>query len=394
MEKMRKKNTRKHPPGANPERNRQHNRRMVLGHVHAAGKIGRAEIARASGLSTQAVSNIIADLQADDILHEKGRLASGRGLPAVQYAVNPEGGYALGIEIRPNALFAAMLNLSGETVFTHRIALDDARPEAVNQHLQDLAQDLGKRVPTDRLLGAGVVMPGPFGQTGLTGTAAELPDWEHINIQDMFSNTLGTEVIVENDANAAAIAESLNGAGKRIKNFAYLYFGTGIGLGIVSQGKLLAGAFGNAGEIGKVWISTEGGPRKLEDMASRLSLHQVLELEETSVPDVDAIAQLHADKNPTVQSWINGASDAIAQVALIIENILDPGTIILGGALPSGLIDDLIAQTSLSDASIANRPDRTQPRLQRGKCGRLTATSGAAALILNQTFSPDLLSHA
>ena len=107
--------------GANPGRTRHHNRQMVLGHVRDAGKIGRAEIARISGLSTQAVSNIIADLADDGLLQERGRVSSGRGLPAVQYALNPSGGYALGFEIRPDVVFTALLDLDGKTVFSDRV---------------------------------------------------------------------------------------------------------------------------------------------------------------------------------------------------------------------------------------------------------------------------------
>ena len=87
--------------GANAERSRSHNRQVVLGRIRAAGQIGRAQIARGSGLSTQAVSNIIAGLLDEGMIVELGRLSGSRGLPAVQYGLNPEGGYAVGIEIRP-----------------------------------------------------------------------------------------------------------------------------------------------------------------------------------------------------------------------------------------------------------------------------------------------------
>jgi predicted transcriptional regulator len=67
--------------GANSERSRSHNRQVVLGRVRAAGEIGRAEIARASGLSTQAVSNIIADLLEDGFIVERGRRVGGAACP-------------------------------------------------------------------------------------------------------------------------------------------------------------------------------------------------------------------------------------------------------------------------------------------------------------------------
>jgi len=84
---------------------------MVLDRVRRAGRIGRAEIARGSGLSTQAVSNIISDLLADGLISEQGRKPTTRGQPPVQYGLNPCGGYAVGIEIRPDAIVAAILDL-------------------------------------------------------------------------------------------------------------------------------------------------------------------------------------------------------------------------------------------------------------------------------------------
>lgn len=83
--------------GSNPLRSRNRNRQAVLGHIQAAGTMGRAEIARALGLSTQAVSNIIADLLGEGLILEKGTRIAGRGLPAVQYGVDPKGGYAFEI---------------------------------------------------------------------------------------------------------------------------------------------------------------------------------------------------------------------------------------------------------------------------------------------------------
>jgi predicted ArsR family transcriptional regulator len=124
--------------GANSERSRSHNRQVVLGRVRAAGEIGRAEIARASGLSTQAVSNIIAELLEDGFIVERGRRTAGRGLPAAQYALNPGGGFALGIEIRPDAVFAALLNLCGARLAAERRAIAAPDRESVTQTVRAL----------------------------------------------------------------------------------------------------------------------------------------------------------------------------------------------------------------------------------------------------------------
>ncbi len=146
--------------GSNAERSKHRNRQAVLGQVRTAGTIGRAEIARALSLTTQTVSNIIAELSQDGMLLEKGRLSAGRGLPAIQYALNPEGGYALGIEVRPDAILAALLDMKGKAVTTERVAINETQPDVVLSHVKALFARALDQVPTaqGRVLGAGVVM--------------------------------------------------------------------------------------------------------------------------------------------------------------------------------------------------------------------------------------------
>ncbi|MEO0918678.1 MAG: winged helix-turn-helix transcriptional regulator [Pseudomonadota bacterium] len=161
--------------GANAERARNHNRQMVLDRVRQAGQIGRAEIARGSGLSTQAVSNIISDLLSDGLISEQGRKPTNRGQPPVQYGLNPNGGYAVGIEIRPDAIFAAVLDLCGAPVASLRHALKARDLEGVTSAVVTAKSTIIRRAGIDpaNVLGAGIVMPGPFGRTGLSGTGSE-----------------------------------------------------------------------------------------------------------------------------------------------------------------------------------------------------------------------------
>ena len=196
------------PRGANPGRARDHNRRIVLGQIHASGPMGRADVARAAGLTTQAVSNIIADLEADGMLHAVDAVQGRRGLPVTRYALNADGGYALGIELRPGAVLAALLDLRGETVWHDRRAVTHADPAATAAMLPALRDAARDAVPgaRDRLLGAGIAMPGPFGPTVLSGEATDLPGWAGVDAATHLSDALGMAVVLANDDNAAATA--------------------------------------------------------------------------------------------------------------------------------------------------------------------------------------------
>jgi len=376
--------------GANAERSRSHNRQVILARVRAAGQVGRAEIARASGLSTQAVSNIIADLLSEEMIVEKGRRSGARGLPAVQYALNPAGGYALGVEIRPGAVYAALLDLGGKAAYSERASLAAGDLETVTEAviaLKDRAL-AASGAPPDRVLGAGIVMPGPFGRTGIRGSGSELAPWHETDPHTWFTSALALPVHVENDANAAAMAEGVSGVARDLDTYAFLYFGIGLGLGFVHQGRLMAGAFGNAGEIGHIPVPCGGETVLLETVVSRLSVQQHLAAAGRSVTVSDDLAQLYEERDAALLGWLARAAEPLSAALTIVENLFDPQVVIFGGAMPEALLDHLIDCVTLPERSVANRAGRTRPRLMRGTSGRMTATLGAAALVINQAFTP------
>ncbi|GGX67628.1 sugar kinase [Tateyamaria omphalii] len=358
----------------------------MLGQINSAGQMGRAAIARSLGLSTQAVSNIIADLEADGLLLERGSHRAGRGLPAVQYAVNPNGGFALGVEIRPDALLTSLVDLSGQPRATGRKVLTDVKPDKIANKVLKLRDQMLRdcSISPDRLLGAGIVMPGPFGATGLSGQASDLPGWQTVDAAALFSDALDRPVVVSNDANAAALAERF-GAAQGLTDYAFLYFGAGLGLGIVNRGQLVEGAFGNAGEIGRLPVCIDGKLGPLEQTVSRLSAQSALA--NHGVLDIDALDHLCRCEDPELMRWLATASDALGQALGVIENLFDPQTVVLGGAMPASILDHLARATPLPKLSVSNRPDASLPRLQRGTAGRMAATFGAAALILNCAFT-------
>lgn len=381
------------PKGSNSERLRSRNRQAVMGHIYAAGASGRADIARALGLSIQAASNITADLVEDGLLIETGTRTAGRGLPAVQYAVNPEGGYALGFEVRPDAVFVAMLDMTGGCVFQNRIAVKNAQPSVVEGIISNLRDEALKAKPLAKqcILGAGIVMPGPFGETGLSGRDTDLPDWRTVDATALFQNALKLSVEVSNDANAAAVSERINGVAQGLQNYAYLYFGSGLGLGLISNGQLITGAFGNAGEIGHIPVPTTSGTKPLETALSRLSVQRHLRAHGHDVVDLKGLSKLFAAKDASLMEWLENSTQALSHAVQIVENLFDPQTVILGGAMPEEIMDYLVAHTRLPELSVSNRPNAAHPRLQRGACGSLTATIGAASLVLNRTCTPQLV---
>jgi predicted NBD/HSP70 family sugar kinase len=384
--------------GTNPERTRSHNRRVVLETVRQRGQLGRSDIAVLTKLTAQAVSNIVAELVEEGFLIELGRRRTARGQPPVEFAVNPEGGMTAGMEIAADHVTTVLVDLAGR-IRAQRIApLADTTVAGVQKaaaaELSAVRRAAG--LP-ERLLGCGVVMPGPFEIDGMNSVGTSpLPGWAGQDAAQLLQDALNTPVAIENDANAAAVGEHLHGLGRNLRHFCQIYFGAGLGLGVIVAGQPYRGAFGNAGEIGHIPVVKDGracacgGHGCLERYASFHALAETLGEAGFAEIGPEQVARLHAQGHPALVGWIAEAAGLLARIVTMLENLFDPETVILGGEMPDTVIDALITAMAPLPISVANRPGRTIPRVQRGGTGRLTAALGAAALPLLDTMTPKL----
>jgi predicted NBD/HSP70 family sugar kinase len=348
------------------------------------------------------VSNLIAELESEGLVARGGRRRAARGQPPVVYTVNPGGAAAVGFEVRPDALVMVVTDLAGTVLTARQVALDGTAPGMV---FDQMAWLLAQAPPLPRLLGAGLVIPGPFGVEGLSSAGATvLPDWDGVPAETLAAERLGMRVVLEKDATAAAIAEGLTGAAQGLDSFACLYFGSGLGLGIIAKGQPLRGAFGNAGEIGHVVVRPGGLPCDcrnrgcLEQYASRMALTRhlagrgLIGADERSDADrVDAVVTSLLSKGDAgLSGWIDQAAEALSQAVGMLENLFDPQTVILSGVLPDALLDALCARLVLPPGSVARRVGRSLPRVSRGSAGRMTAALGGAALVIHDAVTPRL----
>ncbi|WDR01561.1 ROK family transcriptional regulator [Devosia algicola] len=384
--------------GSNPGRNRSHNRRVVLDMVRAHGPLGRTEIARRAHLTPQAVTNIVEELVGEAMLVELGRRRSGRGQPPIQFAVNPDGPMTVGIEIAADHMVTVLIDLSGQIRARAIRPVKNTDPAHILPELSAAVTSIRTNLPHQpgKLLGVGVVMPGPFEIDGMSSVGpATLPGWTGQSAKTIVSEAIGEPVEIENDATAAAVGERLYGAGRAHASFCFLYFGVGLGLGVIHEGRPLRGAFGNAGEIGHICVAprnrtaTFGPEASLERFASLYALREKLAAAGLDGNTTEQLQALHDAGNSVLIDWIAEASDYLAPTITTIENLLDPETIILGGALPNSIIDALIAALEPLPVSVAAHGRHT-PRIMRGQTGQLTAALGAAALPMLETITPRL----
>lgn len=364
------------------------NRQRLLDVMRATGPIGRADLAGRLGVSVQAASNLTSELMANGLIRESGRSEKGQGPPVILYDLDPNGAFSIGFEIRPGAVYATLSDLSGSALSQRRLALPQTTPRkvitAMQREVNRLSADHDLHT---RMIGAGVVRPGPFGATGLAETDTALGGFDLSDLPEQLEDALDMPVMLDNDANAGASAEHQFGRAKGVDDFAYLYFGTGLGLGVVSNGTSVSGAFGNAGEIGHLRLPGIQG--KLETHLSRSAAQSALGDAGIQALRADDLNRLYLAGTPALNVWLDRASVALSQTVELVENLFDPATIIMGGAMPWTILESLRERCALPPDTVSNRPDRRLPRLQVGRTGPFTVSEGAAALMRNRLFQPE-----
>ena len=380
--------------GTNQEGTSAHNRRVMVEALRLNGALSRADLARATQLTKQAVSNIIEDLERDGLVIALDTVRKGRGQPSTPYRLVPEGAFAIGLQIDRHVTRAVAVDLVGSVLARAEANLLVDEPSqgvkiilgliaGVRRQLADISSQ-----SESRLVGLGVAMPGPFGVKN-SDDKWMMPAWQKFPLLDTLAAGTGLNVGLQNDAAACATAERIVGAAHGVDHAVCLYVGYGIGAGLILNGELYSGGNGNAGEIGMALLSPAGpGSTPLEHRASLASLYQHLDM---NLADEGLYERMHAlatAEDPKVMAWIEGAAHDLRWSVHLIETIFDPQTVILTSGAPEALARRLLEAMHPLLPSIADRPGRLLPRLQLGITDPWSIALGAAAEPISRAFDP------
>ena len=382
--------------GTNLEHAKKHNRRVVIETVRLHGSLPRAEIARLTSLTPQTVSNIVSELQDAGFLTAQDRLRGGRGQPATPMSINPDGAYSIGLQLDQRVLIAVAVDLSGRVRARAEAKVDRPTPAEALPLMAQLVRQLRESAAIDwrRVLGAGLAMPGPFGAEAAQAFGADtLPGWEDPAIVERIAAELGLPVLLENDANASAIGERLYGVARNLRSFVYMFVGIGLGAGIFLDGRLYKGNSGNAGEIGHM-IVVPGGRQCtcsnqgcLERYLSLRAAYEALAIADLDRATPELLTSPSAADAPRVEAWIESVVDPLRRAVNILESVLDTEAVIIGGFLPTPLIERLAARLDPLPAAVGVQPGRAA-RVLIGTAGHDTTALGAAALPIFDEFNP------
>jgi glucokinase len=170
--------------------------------------------------------------------------------------------YSIGVDLGGTNLRAAAIDSQGQML--DKIAGDTALQAGRDAVIDDMVQSIEKlraRLGEHNLRGVGIGLPGfILIDKGIIVGSNNMPEFENYPVRDEIEKRLGAKVILENDANAAALGEKWMGAGREVDDLVLLTLGTGIGGGIIVGGRVLHGQLGMAGELGHLTVVPNGNP--------------------------------------------------------------------------------------------------------------------------------------
>jgi predicted NBD/HSP70 family sugar kinase len=324
---------------------RERNRERVVGVLRTLGRTSQADIARSTGLSRTTVSSLIAELKDSGLLFEVDAKAPDRrgGRPGVQLVLQDSSRAVVGIDFGHSHVQVAVADLAHNVLAERmcRLDVDHRAEDALDASARMVDEALSEAgLQRSVVMCAGIGIPGPVDRArGTVGSATILPGWLGLQIATEMERRLGLPVEIENDANLGALAELTWGAGRDRMNFAYVKAATGIGAGLVVDGKLLRGASGTAGEIGHTTLDESGalcycGNRGcLETVASGPAILQLVGHDYGDGVSLGEVIELAAQGEVRCRRAISDAGRAIGIAVAGLCNLINPERIVVGGLL-------------------------------------------------------------
>lgn len=330
---------------ARPQLLRALNEQLLLRHIRQLGQCSRAELARLSGLSKPTVSLALANVERSGLVREAGQRTGVPGRSAVLYEIRPEAGYVLGLDIGQLYLRGAVADLTGEVIARSALRTRASSRSGRVAELIGLADELcaGAGITRSSVTQTVIGSPGVYDpRHNSIALAGNLAGWGKPAVLAELRAAFGEQLVVENDVDAASLAEREHGHGRDVRTFAFVWIGTGIGMGLVIEGNLHRGVHGVAGEIAFMPISAGQGADP-EDARRRGTLEAA-----GSAAAVVRAARRTGMRGPVSARRVFEAAAAgderaaaivadeaalVARAVCAIVTVVDPELVVLGGGI-------------------------------------------------------------
>ena len=392
---------------------RQKNIASVLKVLHLEQKVSRARISSITGTSRSTVSNIIDKLEKLQIVEytNEYRDPTTVGRPGALLRLNPRAFYVLGIEINVFTSRAMLVGLNGEVIEKKQIDIDArSKPDRILSALADAAEQVMTQSGADRerVIGLGVSFRGLIDSVkGIVLRSTSLPEWNRINIGQVFESRLSLPVYVENNANAMVMGEARFGIGQGRENLFGVTLEEGIGGGIMINNRLYKGNCAASGQIGHMSVVQAGpicncGNRGcLQTLASESAIEaNAIRIVKTGVKtllrrgeDNDHLAITVRDVIEAARQEDTVSKDLIAETArylgfalVNLVNVLSPDMIIFNRA-PLPAYEPFWELVTMIIAEGCYAREHGVPELAISALGENAICVGAASVVMDRVLA-------
>lgn len=327
-------------PRANRNLIRSINRSIILNVVKTQGEVSRAAIAHLTGLSPATVTAITGQLIKEGLVFEKTTGDSTGGRPPIMLALNPRGGFVIGIKLMEDQAVGALTDLNATILAKDSIGLSDVDVDTAVDTLVALVARLthGSGVRKKQLMGVGIGLAGVVDYAN--GIVRQNPffGWQNIPLRNLLQNRLKVPVYIDNDVNTLTLSEKWLSVGKPVDNFVVITIGRGVGMGIVLDGRIYRGKGGGAGEFGHVVVDPDGplcdcGKHGcLESLVSDHALVAIARREvDPGITNLDGLLELAQAGRPEALAVLKRAGGLLGLEIANLVNVLDPNLIVISG---------------------------------------------------------------
>lgn len=357
----------------------------------------RAELAAETGLARSTIAERIETLLASGLLRPMDKAGSTGGRPPTMFSFNPTARVVLAADIGATHARVALTDLTGDVLAEHETTVDLAiGPEAVLGYVTETSQELlaGTHRSAADLLGIGVGLPGPVEHsTGRPVIPPIMPGWDGFDVKGHLRERLGVPTLVDNDVNLMALGEHKT-HWPDSPNMIFVKVATGIGSGLISDGRLHRGSRGSAGDMGHVQMPHGadvpcrcGNLGCLEAVASGAAI--AARLTAAGIPAATSSEVVALARTGSVEAvqQIRQAGRDIGEVLATAVSLFNPSVIVVGGSLSQAGehliagVREIVYRRSLPLAT-------TELRIVQSRAGNRAGVVGAATMVIDHALSP------
>ena len=386
------------------------NNKIVIDLLRKEEHLSRANISSITGLNRSTVSSIVDELIDEGWIRETSYQTNNIGRPGLILEMNPNGGFAVGLEIGVDFILVVIVDFTARIIFQKRVQADPSEGQINIQEkaftLVQEAIEAGKK-ECHRPLGIGIAVPGLVDtHEGVLKMAPNLR-WNNVPVRLIWTQQFGLPVIVENEANAGALGEYFFGSAKGIDNFIYIAAGFGLGSGIIIDGKLLRGNKGFAAEVGHMTFDPNGelcncgkhgcyemyiGPRAVmkrfkERIKEAGGEKTILHLDEKTADGFgyDRVVDAARQGDQIALEALKDVGEKLGIVVANLVNVFNPKMVVLGGALnyAKDFIQPVVVQVVKENALQLCRDDLV---ITNSQLDQQSSVMGVSGLVLENIW--------